>query len=175
MPWLETPDGQKIVKQAWRKCEVLGTEWNLSTECLTSKASEKALLAYLREDTALTTEIANRCGAATHLVNVLTSALEPATDQSADSTVSELLTPEEAADFNSHDDSDVPLAAVVKDSLDININPASYTEEFTVSRTACTHENDGVTTNDSTEDVWAYMDNGLRWDEVSELQVVDTD
>ncbi|KAJ7927358.1 hypothetical protein B0H13DRAFT_2312562 [Mycena leptocephala] len=73
------------------------------------------------------------------------------------------------------DDSDVPLAAIMKDSLDININPASYTEEFIVPRTACTQKNDGLTTNDSAEDVWAYMENGLRWYEVSEVQVVDTD
>ncbi|KAJ7889710.1 hypothetical protein B0H13DRAFT_1887903 [Mycena leptocephala] len=66
-----TAEGRKIVQQAWRKCEVLQTEWNLSTECLYGKASEKALRTFLCEDTALATEIANRCGA-THLAKVLT-------------------------------------------------------------------------------------------------------
>ncbi|KAJ7222719.1 hypothetical protein C8J57DRAFT_1253667 [Mycena rebaudengoi] len=119
-----TPDGQKIVKQAWRKCEVLGTPWNLSEDCLTAKDSEKALREFLREDTFLATEIANRCGA-THLANVLTTSSEP--------TDSNTPPPEEShADFDTHDDSDIPLNTVVQDALGINVE-CSPSSAFTVS------------------------------------------
>ncbi|KAJ7660863.1 hypothetical protein DFH06DRAFT_1472135 [Mycena polygramma] len=167
--FFQTNEGRKVVKQAWRKCEVLGTEWNLSAECLTSKASEKALLEFLREDSALATEIANRCGA-THLDKVLMGSTAAATpsDNSSQSTE-----PEDIADFDSHDDSDVPLNAVVQDSLGIAIGQSSYTANYTVSQATRVEGDDGLSAQDAAEDVWAYTDNGDRWDEMGELVVDD--
>ncbi|KAJ6477704.1 hypothetical protein C8R45DRAFT_934357 [Mycena sanguinolenta] len=87
------------------------TEWNLSSECLYSKDSAKALQQFLREDTTLATEIANRCGAA-HLAK----ALETPGDEALD---------EEDGDFDTNDDSDVSLPAVVGDALGIAVDVES--------------------------------------------------
>ncbi|KAJ7450570.1 hypothetical protein FB451DRAFT_1186678 [Mycena latifolia] len=164
--FFQTPEGRKIVKQAWRKCELLETPWNLSAECLTGKDSEKALLEYLRVDTALATEIANCCGA-THLTEVLltepAAASQPgllANSVPADAAASEEL----HADFNAHDDSDVSLGAVVQDALGIRMGSewATDTATFTVSRAAHAEGGNGLIADDVAE----YTDKGVRWDEV---------
>ncbi|KAJ6455544.1 hypothetical protein C8R47DRAFT_1082719 [Mycena vitilis] len=164
--FFQTIEGRKVVKQAWHKCEVLGTEWNLSAECLTSKASEKALLEFLREDRTLATEIANRCGA-THLDKVLmesTATAPTPIDNSSQST-----DPEDIADFDSHDDSDVSLNAVVQDSLGIAIEHSSG--NYTVSQATRVAGDAGLSAQDTAEDMWAYTDDGDRWDAMGELVV----
>ncbi|KAJ7722365.1 hypothetical protein B0H16DRAFT_1737746 [Mycena metata] len=160
--YFQTPEGRKIVQQAWRKCEVPGTDWNLSAECLTGKSSDKALREYLREDSTLATEIANRCGT-THLDQVL---LTSPSGQASDNSPLPNAAPEESfADFDSHDDSDVPFNAVVRDALGIDVATLSHGTTFVGSRTAQTEE--------GAEDIWAYTDSGIRWDEVEELETTE--
>ncbi|KAJ7624175.1 hypothetical protein B0H17DRAFT_1218928 [Mycena rosella] len=154
--FFQTSEGRKIIKQAWRKCEILGTEWNLSIECSWGKASEKALLNFLREDPTLATEIANRCGA-THLAQVLMSDPDPE---------------ENCADFDSPDDSDVSLNTVVHDALGIVAHADEFSQNApTISAAVVSQETNGLAATNDSEDIWAYTENGERWDEVQEVQV----
>ncbi|KAJ6460178.1 hypothetical protein C8R45DRAFT_1109067 [Mycena sanguinolenta] len=120
--FFQTPEGRAIVQQAWRKCEVLHTEWNLSSECLYGKHSAKALQQFLREDTTLATEIANRCGAA-HLAKTLETPGDEALD-------------EKEGDFDTNDDSDVSLPAVVGGALGIAVDVESFSERGPVTHLA---------------------------------------
>ncbi|KAJ7659647.1 hypothetical protein DFH06DRAFT_1326664 [Mycena polygramma] len=158
---IEFPSSLPVLRNttAWRKCEILGTQCNLSVECLTGKESEKALRQFLCEDTQLATEIANRCGA-THLAEVLTA---PATDATAD-----INDDESVADFHSHDDSDVSLNTVLQDSLGITVDAhvPGNSASLAVAHACRAEGTQGLIADDNGEDVWAYTDEGLRWDEV---------
>ncbi|KAJ7128500.1 hypothetical protein C8R44DRAFT_732842 [Mycena epipterygia] len=170
--FFQTQEGHKIVKQAWRKCEILGTQWNLSAECLTGRESEKALREFLREDSMLATEIANRCGAS-HLNQVLMAPAAGAVDPDPRTADSAALTEEEFGDFDTHDDSDVSFRSVVHDALDIVVTGEFSQHGPTATTVACTSESDGLAATDDSEDVWAYTDSGERWDQLGEVQVED--
>jgi hypothetical protein len=113
---------------------------------LTGKDSEKALREFLRQDTQLAAEIANRCGAA-HLNQVL---MTPAMNDRLE---------EEDGDFDTHDDSDVSFSSVVRDVLDISATGV-FTDYPTAKTVSHTTESDGLATADETEDMWADADNG---------------
>jgi hypothetical protein len=119
---------------------------------LIGKESEKALRGFLHEDSSLATEIANRCGAAQ-----LEQMLAAGTSSSDES----------SADFDAHGDSDVGLHAVVQDELGIGID---YPPSANTSRST-TLEGGALTmmSADDSEDIWAYTDDGRRWDGLGEL------
>jgi hypothetical protein len=126
---------------------------------LTGKESEKALREFLREDTTLATEIANRCGA-THLAAVLTgSPADVPTDISSEESI---------ADFHSHDDSDVSLNAVLQDSLGITVNASDNSALVVAQVSPAEIGSLGLVADDDAEDIWAYTDDGVRWNEVGE-------
>ncbi|KAJ7024075.1 hypothetical protein C8F04DRAFT_1192813 [Mycena alexandri] len=119
--FFQTPDGRKIVQQAWQKCEVPGTNWNLSAECLHGKDYEKALRHFLREDTTLATEIANRCGA-THLNKVLMVSADSGGESET------ALREEDQGNFETEDDSDVALKTVLDDALGIKLDVDNFSQ-----------------------------------------------
>ncbi|CAK5278788.1 unnamed protein product, partial [Mycena citricolor] len=153
--FFQTEEGHRVVKEAWWKCAVPNKPWNLLAECLTGKESEKALREFLRTDTSLAMEIANRCGA-THLGAVMSGA-----DVA-----------EDVADFNANDDSDVPLSAVIKDALSITVASEAAGHSLPASeQVAPRTANDstaGLVTNDQSEDIWPYTVNGRIWSSVAE-------
>ncbi|KAK6995995.1 hypothetical protein R3P38DRAFT_3371366 [Favolaschia claudopus] len=170
IPWLrglvkmydffQSAEGRQIVQQAWRKCEVPGTAWNLSIDCLYGKDSEKALREYLREDQTLAVEIANRCGTAR-----LSAFL--AENPTA-------LTEEEEGNFHTNDDSDVGLAILIKDALGVEV--AAVEGSFscnapTTNLAALCDSNDGLVAADEGENMWFYTESGQRWCDVTEFDV----
>ncbi|KAJ7173829.1 hypothetical protein C8R46DRAFT_1032050 [Mycena filopes] len=159
--FFQTPEGRKIVQQAWRKCEVPDTDWNLSVECLYGKDSQKALRSFLLEDAVLATEIANRCGA-THLNQVL---MTPADNKSETA-----LQEEDRGHFETEDDSDVCLFTVVSESLGIQPDVKDFSELGPISSTAArSPTSEGLVARDESEDMWAYTDDGVRWCNVTEV------
>ncbi|KAJ6493122.1 hypothetical protein C8R45DRAFT_1095639 [Mycena sanguinolenta] len=100
--WLESLDGEAVIKRSWEKCVVPGKpQYNLSYQCLTSHDSRKALCEYLKKDPTLANEIKDRCGA-THLDRLLLDLPNGPADTLPESNID---------NDDTHDDSDVPLSA----------------------------------------------------------------
>ncbi|KAJ6472516.1 hypothetical protein C8R45DRAFT_1164232 [Mycena sanguinolenta] len=131
------------------------------------KIFAKALQKFLCEDTGTTlaTEIANCCGAA-HLAR----ALEPLVDKE------EGLAEEEEGNFDSNDDSDVCLPAVVGDALGICVDVEDFSQHAPVTHQAARcPTNDGLVALDESENMWAYTDDGQLWHEVKEVESDDSE
>lgn len=138
------------ILQAWIKSTA--KEWNLSSECLTSKTARKALDIYLRANPDLHKEIEDRTG---------TVRFE--TDGTA--------VDNDDIDTGIYDDTDIPFSAVVEETFGgINI-PATETGEqgfsTTVTTSICSPEG-GLMANDENENVWAW-NNGVKWGDLGEL------
>ncbi|KAJ7281125.1 hypothetical protein C8J57DRAFT_1220389 [Mycena rebaudengoi] len=80
---------------------------------------------------------------------------------------------ESLADFDAHDDSDVKLNAVIEDALGITVE--SEPERFVVACAEHAEESGDLEAATTAEDVWAYTDDGVHWDEVEELNVGEAD
>ncbi|KAK6997237.1 hypothetical protein R3P38DRAFT_3624476 [Favolaschia claudopus] len=152
--WLNTEQGRAVIKRSWEKCIVPGKpEYNLSYESLTSRAARKALRKYLETDSTLADEIRARCGA-THL-NKLPLDIPEADDSLPESNLDNEV---------NHDDYDVPLADVVRESLGDGLSAPSTS--LPVSAAGPDPETEGLSATNDEEDIWAFDDQGRNWKEI---------
>ena len=126
-----------VLFQSWEQCKV--KNWNLSAQCLTSKAAQAALNEYLQTHSALHDEIKNRIG-------VVHGGLEEAHTDTADA----------------DDDADVPSSAVICDTfgfqdadIPADINVIAHCVESSEKGT-----DNGLVAADDNEDIWAF----INWD-----------
>jgi hypothetical protein len=99
--WLTSGDGKTIVARAWDKCTVTGRQISLSAQWFTNPLSVPQLISYLQTHPALYEEIKSKIGSV------------PGVD---DEPVNE-----EGDDFAPNDDSDVPIRAVVRETLGLDL------------------------------------------------------
>ncbi|KAJ7905213.1 hypothetical protein B0H13DRAFT_1881222 [Mycena leptocephala] len=163
--WLTSPEGREIVKQSWLKCEVPSKpQYNLSYGCLTSRDTRKALRKYLQEDKIIADEIRARLGAvslpplaADGQTNI--EPLEDCSDLPDDDDCVGLHQPE--------DDSDVPLALVVKTAIGVDVTGQS--RELSAKNVVEENPVEGLSTADAEEDIWVFNDNGEMWTSIEEI------
>ncbi|KAJ7230781.1 hypothetical protein C8J57DRAFT_1251668 [Mycena rebaudengoi] len=136
-------------------------QYNLSYECLTSRDTPKALRKYIQEDKVLADEIRARVGPATLPDAPEDLGLATSAGITDDGEVAEEDLEEED---EVHDDSDVPLAAVVDRVLRVRVrNPAG---QLVAKRTIDSESDEGLISGDAEEDIWAYNSNGELWTKV---------
>lgn len=139
--------------QSWKLSVVPGEpQYNLAYDTLTSRGTRKSLRTYLKEDPILADEIKARLGSCD---------LEDLPDDiPAAGGVTEN---EEPADDG--DDTDVPLTAVIRAALGESLaTPAP--SHLEVDKVAEREDGGGLAAANEEDDVWAYNDQGQRWNEV---------
>ncbi|KAJ7035961.1 hypothetical protein C8F04DRAFT_1181741 [Mycena alexandri] len=139
--WLSTPDGRDVITRSWKQCVVPGKpEYDLSYATLTSKATRKALRAYLKTDTILADEIKARLGS---------SKLPPLPDDLPTTGV----IVENNPDGDIHgDDSDVPLSDVIRVALGEGlVSPAP--SDFEVTKSSVSEDGPGLTAANEEDDI----------------------
>ncbi|KAJ7203932.1 hypothetical protein C8J57DRAFT_1259553 [Mycena rebaudengoi] len=148
--------------RSWELCIVPDKpQYNLSYECLTSRDTPKALRKYIQEDKVLADEIRARVGPATLPDAPEDLGLATSAGITDDGEVAEEDLEEED---EVHDDSDVPLAAVVDRVLRVRVrNPAG---QLVAKRTIDSESDEGLISGDAEEDIWAYNSNGELWTKV---------
>jgi hypothetical protein len=146
--------------QAWAKCEV--GEYNLGSECLTSKKSKSAYREYLRNNPDFRKEIEDKIG---DVLGLDDEALESGATIEAQA----VATMDDDDVFTADaDDTDVPLDRVIQESLQLTISQADLpsTNDFCVQSDAVvTGENGTLRGAGDIENIWAYNDNGVPWSE----------
>ncbi|KAK6980814.1 hypothetical protein R3P38DRAFT_2808824 [Favolaschia claudopus] len=118
------------------------------------RAARKALRKYLETDSTLADEIRARCGA-THL-NKLPLDIPEADDSLPESNLDNEV---------NHDDYDVPLADVVRESLGDGLSAPSTS--LPVSAAGPDPETEGLSATNDEEDIWAFDDQGHWIDAVN--------
>jgi hypothetical protein len=104
--WLASDSGRLIVQRAWSKCTFEGAPFSLSAEYLTSNLALSHLLSYLKSHHKLFDEISDKVGDIW--------GVEDMPDEGDDDT--------DGLGFE--DDTDVPMRAVVRACLDLDIHDA---------------------------------------------------
>lgn len=146
--WLTTDDGRRIVRRAWERCEA--GEWNLGLKSLTSRKATKALIEYLRTHPGLYEEIKNRVGDVGAVADLEHEESEEA----------------ELNDFGDPDDhTDVPMQALVREVLDLDIEGGDGTALMPcVDLAHAKSTPEGAMRADApSEDISAYRDDGVGW------------
>ena len=117
--WLRSFEGRRVIKRANELCKV--DQWDLTGETLTSPKARAALKRYLHTDDVLQKEIEGKLGA---------GCLDLDEDTG----------PEETDDTDL-DDTDIPLCAVIQDTLNLDIQACitTGTQQFCVDALNVSH------------------------------------
>jgi hypothetical protein len=165
--WLTTPEGQEIVKRSWEKCVVPDkSQYNLSYECLSSRDTRKALRQYLKDDKIFMEEIKARMGSVT--LPDLPSDGGLGREQMED--CGDIPDDDDRVGLHGlqpEDDSDIPLAQVVKGALGIQVGGPSV--DLTAKLVIEENSIEGLSTADAEEDIWAFNDKGQMWTKIEEF------
>ncbi|KAJ3493456.1 hypothetical protein NLJ89_g11016 [Agrocybe chaxingu] len=137
--FLQSFDGRDLIKKAWSKSQA--KNWSLSEQCLTSKEAQAALKEYLQKDPDLHNEIHACMGA------VLGVEVEGRAPLEAD------------IDHDVVDDSDIPIEAVVRETLQENLELSTPTLSSVYTVQTVVRTEDGLVAGGDEEDVWAYNEN----------------
>ncbi|KAI0692456.1 hypothetical protein BC835DRAFT_1416570 [Cytidiella melzeri] len=152
--FLSGPDGRDLIKMSWRKSKA--KEWCLSEKCLTSKAARSALNDYLKCDPSLRDEIEARLGTVRGLDDT-----QPSDENEIDHFVD--------------DDSDVPLSAVINETVGQRVSEHTERAKFTVNSITRGDAGLGLVAAGPDEDVWQFDDEGQRWIDTGELPAEEVD
>lgn len=140
------------MRQAWEKCEV--KDFNLSSECLTSKRARDALNPYLQSDRELREEIFNKLGE----VHGINNAEDDDPDDPDPSKIDD-------AAYDYDDDTAIPLQDVIQHELGITIETDAVQSDLTVRATQRDPETAFLTPATCEENIWAYNRAGDRFEE----------
>lgn len=127
--------------QAWRKCAVPETDYNLSPECLMSRKTQSDLNQYLLKDPELQNEIERRLGKVQGIND----------------------TAEIELDAEQYDDTDVPISTIVYEELGIVISREADGHDSMEKTKA--YEGDLIA-DGLKKDIWGYDQAGNRWDDI---------
>ncbi|KAF8983705.1 hypothetical protein BDQ17DRAFT_1437285 [Cyathus striatus] len=153
--FLKSLDGHDLIKMAWRKSSV--KEWCLSTECLSSQATQEALSEYLAKDFTLHNEIQAQLGTVQGLESLVPSG-------------------EAEVDHFAYDDSDVPLHAVIQDTIGCTLGEHANQASFVIAQ--ITYRDDDsldLMVAGMDEDIWQFDNCGTRWLDSGTLPTEDVD
>lgn len=127
--------------QAWRKCAVPETDYNLSPECLMSRKTQSDLNQYLLKDPELQNEIERHLGKVQGIND----------------------TAEIELDAEQYDDTDVPISTIVHEELGIVISREADGHDSMEKTKAYKGDliADGLK-----KDIWGYDQAGNRWDDI---------
>ncbi|KAF8996363.1 hypothetical protein BDQ17DRAFT_1429806 [Cyathus striatus] len=128
---------------AWRKS--VAKQWCLSAECLTSLAAQDALSKYLIHDSTLHNEIRARLGTVQGFQD---------SSSSTENDIGHL----------THDDTDVPLHAVIQATVGCTLGAEANQASFVVEHFAQGEDGTGgLVAAGLDEDLWQFDDSGERW------------
>ncbi|EIN06290.1 hypothetical protein PUNSTDRAFT_73512 [Punctularia strigosozonata HHB-11173 SS5] len=147
--FMQGPSGRDIIRRSWEKAEAYGL--NLGAETLKSRKAIDQCREFLRAHPELRQEIEEKTG------NIF------ATEEGII---------EDEHDIPDQDDTDVPLSAIVRQELGIEIANPSIPDVFCVqdSEHSVTVDEHGLLhAKGQEEDIWSYRDDGKTWEEAMEM------